>query len=81
MNNLNKKYPTWLNNLVHLLAGVTIGWFFYSPKDQETVRSLKIELIELKKEKDSLNDYIEELQDENHILGSELANIEFNKNN
>jgi len=29
MNKENKKYPTWLNNLVHLLAGVTIRWLLF----------------------------------------------------
>lgn len=24
-----KLYPNWLNNLLHLLAGVTIGWLIF----------------------------------------------------
>ena len=77
MKDYNEKWYL-LGSIIGIFAGITIGWFLYSPK-QITVKKLNNEVIELKKENDRLNEYVEELQDENHILGSELANREYNK--
>lgn len=77
MKDYNEKWYL-LGSIIGIFAGITIGWFLYSPK-QITVKKLNNEVIELKKENNRLNEYVEELQDENHILGSELANREYNK--
>ena len=77
MKDYNEKWYL-LGSIIGIFAGITIGWFLYSP-EQITVKKLNNEVIELKKENNRLNEYVEELQDENHILGSELANREFNK--
>lgn len=77
MKDYNEKWYL-LGSIIGIFAGITIGWFLYSP-EQITVKKLNNEVIELKKENNRLNEYVEELQDENHILGSELANREYNK--
>lgn len=78
MKDFNQKW--YINgSLVGILAGITIGWFIYAPKETETPDKFKKEISILKDENELLKTYIEDLQRENHILGSELAEKEFNK--